>query len=322
MNLAILSVGNIANKMAETVSKMNDVCAYAVSSRSIEKAEYFAKKWHFKKFYGSYEEMLMDKNIDLVYICTPHNLHYKYAKMCLEYNKNVLVEKPFTTNANEALELIEIAQNKKLLLAEAIWTRYMPSRKILDDILSSNVIGDVNYLSANLGYPLTHINRLNVLDLAGGALLDLGVYTINFALMAIKDKIIDITTNAIISESGIDLSNSITLTFENNKMAILHSNMTTPTNRLGLVCGKNGYIEVQNINNCEEIRVYDINHNIVKKYPIPKQITGFEYQVRSCMNAIKNRKYECDEMNHSEILKVMKIMDEIRSKWNMKFPWE
>ena len=132
MKFSILAPGGIAHQMAQAVSGLKEVERYAVASRDLGRAEAFAGQWGFEKAYGSYEEMLQDPQVELVYVATPHSHHYQYAKMCLEHGKHVLVEKAFTVNAAQARELVKLAEEKGLLLAEAIWTRYMPSRKMID----------------------------------------------------------------------------------------------------------------------------------------------------------------------------------------------
>ena len=322
MKFSILAPGGIANCLAEAVSGIEGVERYAVASRSLERAEAFAEKWGFEKAYGSYEEMLKDPEVELVYVATPQSHHYQYTKMCLEHGKHVLVEKPFTVNAAQAEELINLSHEKGVLLAEAIWTRYMPSRKMIDEILASGVLGEVTSLSANLGYALSHVERLQSPELAGGALLDIGVYPINFSLMAFHGEVKNVMSTAVLSPAGVDWRNSVTLTFDDGKIAVLFSEMLSLTDRQGVIHGSKGYMEVQNINNCEEIRVFDLDRNLVKKYEVPKQINGYEYEVIACMKAIKEGKVECEEMPHSETLRVMKLMDEIRAQWGMKFPCE
>ena len=322
MKFSILAPGGIAHKLAAAVDKLEGVEAYAVASRDYRRAKDFADKWGYQKAYGSYEEMLKDPEVELVYVATPHSHHYQYAKMCLEYGKHVLVEKAFTVNAKQAEELIRISKEKNLLLAEAIWTRYMPSRKMIDELVDSGVIGKVTSLTANLGYTIDHVERMQNPELAGGALLDLGVYPINFALMTFHSEVKDITTTAVMSPKGVDWINSVTLTFEDGKMAVLHSNMLVTTDRQGVIFGSNGFIEVQNINNCEEIRVYNKEREMIGKYQVPEQINGYEYEVLSCMKAIREGKCECPEMPHEETLRVMKLMDEIREIWGMKYPCE
>ncbi len=342
MKFAILAPGKIAHSMAQAVAGIMDAnrsCVsktadgkqitedlqlerYAVASRNYDRAQEFAKQWGFEKAYGSYEEMLEDKAVELVYVASPHSHHYQHAKMCLEHGKNVLLEKAFTVNAGQAEELINLAVEKKLLLAEAIWTRYMPSRKMIDDIIASGVIGEPFSLTANLGYAMAQKERLRNPELAGGALLDVGVYPINFALMVFRGEIREISTTAVLSPKGIDLLNSVTLIFEDGKMAVLHSSMLSATDRSGIVYGDKGYIEIQNINNCEEIRVFDSEHQMISCHKVPEQINGYEYEVISCMKAINEGKVECEEMPHKETLRVMRLLDRIRGEWGMRYPCE
>lgn len=322
MKFAILAPGRIAHLMAQAVSGIPEIEKFAVASRDLERAREFAQKWEFEKAYGSYEEMVKDPEVELVYVASPHSHHYEHAKLCLEHGKNVLVEKAFTVNAKQAEELVALAREKNVLLAEAIWTRYMPSRKMISDLVASGVIGEVHSLTANLGYVLTHSRRMQEPELAGGALLDLGVYPINFALMVFGDEVIKVDANAVMSPKGVDWMNSITLTFADGKLAVLHSNMLSLTDREGVINGNKGYIEVQNINNCEEIRVYNLQRELTATYQVPEQINGYEYELLACIKAIKEGKVECEEMPHEETLRVMRMMDGIREKWGMKLASE
>ncbi len=322
MKFAILAAGSIAHSMAEAVSGIEEIEKYAVACRELGRAQAFADKWGFEKAYGSYEEMLEDPEVELVYVASPHSHHYAHAKMCLEHGKHVLVEKAFTVNARQAEELIALSEEKGLLLTEAIWTRYMPSRRMLDELTESGVIGRITSLTANLGYVLPHVERLQKPELAGGALLDLGVYPINFALMVFHQEVKEVVSTAVMSPLGIDWINSITLTFQDGSVAVLHSNMLAQTDRQGVINGDQGYIEVQNINNCEEIRVFDLQRKLIARYTVPKQINGYEYEVLSCIKAIREGKCQCPEMPHSETLRVMKLMDKIRADWHMTYPCE
>ena len=322
MKFSILGPGNIAKSLARAVQSVDGVVAYAVASRSYERAKTFADEWGYEKAYGSYEEMVKDPEVELVYIATPHSHHYQYAKMCLEHGKHVLLEKAFTVNARQAEELIHISEEINLLLAEAIWTRYMPSRKMINDVIASGVIGEVTSLTANLGYPLKYKERMRKPELAGGALLDLGVYPINFALMVFRGQIKDVTASAVMSPNRVDWMNGITLTFDDGKMAVLHTDMLALLDRQGVINGEKGYIEVQNINNCEEIRVFDESRKMIERYQVPEQVNGYEYEVEACRQAVENGKYECPQMPHTETLRIMKLMDQIREMWGMTFPCE
>lgn len=322
MKMAILGAGSIAKSMAATINKMEEVTNYAVASRNYKNAEDFAKEFKFTKAYGSYEEMLSDPEVDLVYIATPHSHHYQHVKLCLNHGKHVLCEKSFAVNAKQAEEMITLAEEKKLLLTEAIWTRYMPLRKTLDKVIDSGIIGKTSVLTANLGYVINHIPRLIEPYLAGGALLDVGVYTINFALMAFGNDIETITSTAVITDKGVDSQNSITLIYKDGRMAVLNSTILSQTDRQGIISGNKGFIIAENINNCERIKVYDLDRKEIASYEAPKQISGYEYEVRACIKAIHAGKLECEEMPHSETIKVMKIMDSLRKEWGVVYPCE
>jgi predicted dehydrogenase len=266
--------------------------------------------------------MLGDNNVDLVYICTPHSLHYEHMMMALKSGKHVLCEKSFTVNAAQAKEVLSYAKEHNLLAAEAIWTRYLPMRLVLDQILERRVIGEPHSLTANLCYPVKGVKRLMDPELAGGALLDLGVYPINFAMMVFGSEIESIASSCVKTDSGVDESNSITLTFKGDKIAVLHSSMLSTSDRRGAIFGSRGFIEFMNINNCEGINVYDRDYNLVETYKPFKYITGFEHQVEACRKAIEEGSLELKQMPHSEIIKVMEVMDTLRSQWQIKFPME
>lgn len=244
------------------------------------------------------------------------------AKLCIENKKNVLCEKPFTVNAEETKDLLALAKENNVLITEAIWTRYMPSRKLINDVIASGIIGQVHSIQANLGYPLKDVKRMISPELAGGALLDVGVYTVNFALMVFGNDIKDIFAKAVMSDKGVDLTDSITITWNDGKMAVLHASMMTPTDRCGFIYGEKGYICVTNINNPEAIKIYDVEHNLIKEVEIPKQVTGYEYEVLVCAKAIDKNELECEAMPHKETIFVMEILDKIRNQWNMKYPFE
>jgi len=320
MKLGILGAGGIASTMAKTVAGMKDVEAYAVAARDLERARVFAQKYEVKKAYGSYEEMLADDEVELVYIATPHSHHYLHAKMCLEAGKNVLCEKAFTVNAEQAQKLFDLAKEKKLLITEAIWTRYMPSRKMINDIIESGVIGEVTAVTANLSYTVSHVERIRKPELAGGALLDVGVYPINFASMVLGDKVKDVKATAIF-QNGVDILDSIAMVFEGDRMATLQCGAREISDRMGSIFGTKGYMQVQNINNPEKITVFDTEHKEVASYVVPEQISGYEYEVESCMKAIQEGKLECLEMPHAETIRIMKILDDIRKSWNYEIPW-
>jgi len=323
--MAILGAGGIAAIMAETIRPLEDVESYAIGSRDIGKAQAFADKYGFRKAYGSYEEMLEDPEIDLVYIAVPHSHHHMWTLASLNAGKHVLCEKAFAVNERQTREMIELSEKKGLLLAEAIWTRYMPSRQIITEIVERGDIGRPRTISANLGYRIDMNERMVRPELAGGCLLDLTVYTLNFASMVWGDDIRRIAASCVKTDTGVDGQDTVMIEYQDDRMASLFTTMYTLTNRMGLICGTEGFIEVQNINNPEQIRVYSPDRNgpeLRACIDVPEQITGYEYEVLACKKAIKEGRIECPEMPHSQTIQIMCQMDQIRKQFGIVYPGE
>lgn len=322
VNIGIMGAGNIASIMAETIKRMKGVKLYAVASREKIRAEVFAGKHGCKKAYGSYEELAKDSKIDLIYVATPHSEHFENAKLCLINGKPVLCEKAFTANAYQAEELFRIAQENGVFITEAMWTRYMPMLTTIREVVGSGVIGEPKTLTANLGYVIDKVERLQDLALAGGALLDVGVYTLNFALMIFGNNIDKIHSCCTYADTGVDQQNTITIQYMDGKCAVLNSSMVSLSDRKGIIYGTKGFAIVENINNFESIAVYDTSYKKVAEYKRPKQISGYEYEVEACIRAIRDHRMECVEMPHSETIRVMKMMDNLRKEWGIVYPFE
>ena len=322
MKIGILGAGRIAATLAETMNKMPEVECYGVASRNLEKAAAFAKEHGFQHAFGSYENMLADKEVELVYIATPHSHHYQHIKMCLDAGKHVLCEKSFTVNEKQAAEVFRIAEEKKLLLTEAIWTRYMPSRKIINNLLAEKVVGEVMKMTANLNYPLLDKERIVKPELAGGALLDVGIYPLNFAYMHFGDGVREIQSAAQMTSAGVDGENGMILLYEDGRMAVLNSGIHDKSDSQGVFYGSEGCMVVENINNPEAIKIYDKDRKLIREVKVPEQISGYEYEIIETISCIKEGRLECPSMPHAETLKMMRVMDELRTSWGMKYPKE
>lgn len=318
--IGIIGCGGIAKKMAATLNGMKEVECYAVASRNKEKADNFAQEWNFKKAYGSYEELADDPDVDLIYIATPHAMHYDNARMCIEKGKPVLCEKAFTANAHQAEALLSFAREKGVFITEAIWTRYMPLSRKIQELIKEGVIGTPYTLSANLSYPISDKERIIRPELAGGALLDIGVYTLNFAAMAFGSDIAQIHSVCQKTDTGVDAQENITLFYKDGKMATLQSSIYAKSDRLGIISGDKGHLIVENINCPESVRIIDANYHTIAVHHAPKHITGYEYQVYASIEAIENGWLESPYMPHAETLRIMKQMDDLRREWGVVYP--
>ncbi|MBE6822062.1 MAG: GNAT family N-acetyltransferase [Ruminococcaceae bacterium] len=322
INFSILCAGNIAETMAKTVSQMEEVTCYAIAARDLERARKLADKYGFQKAYGSYEELAKDENAGLIYIASPHSHHFEHAKLCLENGKNVLCEKAFTANARQAEELFRVAEEKKLFITEAVWTRFQPFVPKIREILESGVIGTPLTMTATFAQDLTHVQRLVSPELAGGVLLDLGIYNLTFASLFFGNDIKDITSTAIKSDRGVDAQDSITLTYRDGKMAILHCSFLSKEKNQGIIYGQKGRIEVEPFWHPQEIKVFLNDQTEPIVYRVPFDFTGYEYEVRAAVKAINRGASECPEMPHQETLRIMKIMDDLRADWGVRYPFE
>lgn len=320
--VGIIGAGWIAEKMAEALAPLEDYCVYAIASRSIGKATEFAGRWNIPKAYGSYEDMVKDNDVDLVYIATPHSHHFPHAMLALNAGKPVLVEKAFTANAAEAEELIETARSKGLFITEAIWTRYMPLSHKVKEIMESGIIGKPRVITATLCYMMEFKERILRPDLCGGALLDLGVYALNFARMYFGTDIVRTVSNCHMGPTGIDLQECISLSYADGKMANLQAGTLCLNDRQGIINGTEGYIRVDNINCPEVVEVYR-NYELVERYVKPEDmVNGYEYQVIEARRCIEAGLAESPMMPHQETLDIMKQMDGLRKEWGVVYPMD
>lgn len=326
MKMGIIGAGGIARVMADTIRQMDDAECTAIAARDAERAKLFAEEYGFLRSYGSYDELLSDPDVELVYIALPHSHHYEWTLKSLNAGKHVLCEKAFAVNESQAREMISLAREKNLLLAEAIWTRYMPSRDIIREVIDSGIIGEVMTVSANLGYRIDTKERILMPELAGGALLDLTVYPLNFASMILGDKITSIDASCVMSETGVDGQDSVALHYADGRYAVMFTTIYSLTDRRGMIYGRDGFIEVLNINNPESIRVWSNDRatgpKVIREFNVPDQISGYEYEVRACSRAIAEGAVECPEMPHAQTIEMMRQMDEIRRQFGIVYPCE
>ena len=322
LKIGILGCGSMAGTMANTLRLSPSLIPYACASRSEEKASDFAEKHGFEKAYGSYEALLQDNAVDLVYIATPHSRHVEDISLCVKFGKPVLCEKAFTLNEAQAVQALEAGEKAGVLVAEAIWVRYQPMAKLLREFATSGKIGKITGVTANLGYAVSHRDRVSNPELGGGSLLDVGVYCLNFISLILGNRVTAIQADAELSEGGIDLQCHATLTYENGAIAHLYSSIVNPTDRMGAIYGTEGYALVGNVNNYEYLEIYGPDHVLRERIDRPEQLTGYEYQFESCESALKQGLTECAEMSHREILEIMRLMDRIRKAANIRYPCE
>ncbi len=322
LRVGIIGAGWIAEKAAITLNGLTECKAYAIGSRSAEKAQAFADKWNIPKAYGSYTELIADPDVDIIYVATPHSHHFDVTKEALTAGKPCLVEKAFMANHRQAKEIVDLARERKVFLAEAIWTRYQPARKMVLDLIESGRIGTPRLVTATLGYSMGEKPRIMRPDLCGGALLDLGVYALNFLRMFFTSPITSIDGQCVKSKTGMDLTNAITLVLEDGLLANLQSSAACVGDNIGVIAGTDGNLIIDNINNPQKITVNTHDREFVEDIRVPRQITGYEYQFLACRQALIDGLLEPREMPLVETLYIMQLMDGLREKWDVKYPMD
>ena len=322
MKWGIISTGTIAHNFAKTVAAMGgETEVYAVASRSKESAQAFADQYGIKKAYASYEELVNDDNVDIVYVATPHSLHYENMILCLEHGKNILCEKSFTVTAEQARKIYNLAKEKNLFVMEGFWTKYLPIYREVEKLIGNGVIGDINMVTAQYGYCTARTNRKFDPALAGGTLLDIGVYAIGFAAMILGYQPKSIQSLVKLNDVGTDEYSTILMQYENGAIAQLTTAIKTTIPVLGCVYGSKGYLNIPEFKNPKQFQVV---LNDGTSYTIEKEveINGFEYEIREAEKCLlENRQYS-QILTPDQSVSVMNIMDQVRAIWNMKFPFE
>lgn len=320
LNWGILGTGWIAHEMGQALNHVNGEI-YAVCDVTKEAAQKYADEFHVKKAYGSASEMIRDENVDIVYIATPHNLHYQFLKEALTAGKHVFCEKAITVNSQQLEEVVEIAKEKNLVICDGMTLFHMPLFKKLKEIVDSGVIGEVKMVQVNFGsckeYDVK--NRFFAKELAGGALLDIGVYATSFARYFMTSKANTILTTANYFETGVDETSGIILRNPEGQMAVMALTMRAKQPKRGVVAGEKGYIEVNNYPRGDEATITFTDDGHVEKIKLGESARALDYEVLDMQDYVYNHK---GQDNLEYIRDVMSILTEIRKQWGMIYPFE
>lgn len=321
IKFGIMGTGSIAQTMAGAIMHTAKTELYAVGSRNLKSAEKFADTYNISHAYASYEELCCDNDVDIIYIATPHGRHYEDVMTAFTHNKHVLCEKAFTLNSLQAKTLVNYAREHKLFLCEAMWTRFLPTSKKAAQWLSEGRIGEVRYSSAELGFiavqDFTH--RLFDLKLGGGALLDVGVYSLAFTSFAYNaEKPRFITADSRFFLNGADSLTTVLLGYKTGNAAASCS-LDTNINCHGIIYGTKGRIEFYDNFMAPRKVVLHIKDE-TEEFAQQFDYSGHEFQIQACANAVATGRLECDEMPLDETVMIMQIIDEIKSLTGLRYP--
>ena len=319
LNWAILGPGLIATEFAQALLNVHGEI-YAVGSRTLEKAEAFAKKYQVQKAYGSYDELLADSNVDVVYISTPHCNHYEYIMKSLHQNKHVLCEKAITVSSSELKEITELAATKNLVVSEAMTIYHMPLYEKLKKVVQTGKLGTLKMVNVSFGsckeYDVT--NRFFSPDLAGGALLDIGTYALSFARFFLSAQPHEVLTTVKKFETGVDEQSGIILKNDADEMAVVTLTMRAKMPKRGVVAGDLGFITVDNFPRATRAMITYLD-GTTEVVEAGVEAKALEYEILDMENYILNNGGD-DVLQLS--VDVMDIMTDVRNQWGIKYPFE
>lgn len=319
-NWAILGTGNIAKEMAIALNEVNGE-VYGAYNRNIDKARKFAEEFNVKNIYENCDEMLKDKNIDIIYISTPHNCHYEYLLKAVSNGKHVLCEKAITVNSKQLEEILELAKKKNVIVQEAMTIYHMPLYKKLREVVNSGALGKIKMIQANFGsckeYDVT--NRFFSKELAGGALLDIGVYATSFARYFMESKPEVISTTVKYFETGVDEESATILRNKEDEMVVMGLTMRAKQPKRGIVSGELGYIEVNNYPRADKATITYTKDGKTEEIFAGNTSKALNYEVEDMQKYIENLKGQEEIKLTSD---VTHILSEIREKWGFVYPFE
>jgi predicted dehydrogenase len=320
-NWGILGTGSIAHQMASAIPFVPNSALYAIASRDISTANTFASAFHIQQSYGSYEALVRDPAVDIVYVATPHNLHCENTLMALEHGKHVLCEKPFAVNGKEVRKMIAKAREKNLFLMEALWSRFLPNIIKARELVDSGLIGNVKLLKADFGLnrPFDPDNRLFNKQLIGGSLLDLGIYPLFLALL-ILGKPDRIKAMAGMGATAVDYNCSFTLGYKDDALAVLHSSLVAQTETVATIYGEKGTI-VFDKNWYTPVHMHANLHDGQKiKTALTFEGNGYNYEATEVIECLKQRKTQSAIMSWEDSTLLIDTLDEIRKQIGLVYP--
>lgn len=318
-NWAVLGTGVIANETATAMAK-NGRRLYAVGNRTHEKAVAFAEKYGIEKVYDDFNDMFTDPDIDIIYITTPHNTHIDFMKKAIENKKHILVEKSITLNSNELSEAVKLAKKNGVVIGEAMTIYHTPIFKELKKILDSGELGRINLITANFGSfkPYDMSNRFFNRNLAGGAMLDIGVYALSFVRYFFDSSPNNTLSQVKYAPTGVDEQSGLLLMNDEGQMASVMLSLHSKQPKRAVVSCERGYIEIMEYPRAWEAKITDAESGESRLVKAGKNEDALWYEIEDMEKSVSGE--DCMHLDYTE--DVMCLMTSFRQEWNMKYPEE
>jgi dihydrodiol dehydrogenase / D-xylose 1-dehydrogenase (NADP) len=323
IRFGIIGTGKIARKMANTLRWSVDAELIAIASRDKQKAKDFAAEFSINNSYGSYEDLAKDPNVDVVYIATPHTFHFENTILCLEQGKHVLVEKPIAVNGTQARQMFSFAEKKGLFLMEAMWTKFLPGLEYAMDLIKKGNIGNVVRLSAEVGFKrdARTTPRQFLPELAGGALLDIGIYCLTIAAMVFGHEPEKMVSSCIKNIYGTDQQDTVVLQYSGDRQAVLSFAFSAQFRNTAEIYGTQGIISLPRFATGQKVILHQTDEPIIE-IPFVNRTGGFEYEVSHIAKCISEGKTQSNIHTKAHTLAILDQMDSLRKEWGLCYPSE
>ena len=317
----IIGLGRIARAFAEGLKHTPNATLHCVASRNQKRASAFAEEWDVPHFEDSYESLVKRPEIDAIYVATPHSEHKENSILAMTNGKAVLCEKPLAVNSSEVSAMIQCAREKNVLLMEGMWSRFPPLMRKVRELLKSGAIGEIKSLHADFGFrPASRDPQSRLFNpaLAGGSMLDIGIYPISLSYMIFGEPE-SIATQCVLAETGVDEQASFSFKYPNGAMSVLHSSLCGETGQEAFITGSEGSIRIHK--QCwKPQKLTLMQSGECQEISMPFVGNGFNYEAEEFSQLVLEGSKECSIMPLEESLKIMKILDHIRAKWGMEYP--
>ena len=322
INWGIVGLGSIAHQFSTALKIVDDACIYGMASLSKNKRELFTKEFSPEKMYSTYEELILDEAIDVVYVAVPHNFHFEIVHQAISHGKSVLCEKPICVNASQLRELMTLAKIKDVFLMEGMWTRFLPGIESIMGRIQNGDIGEVQCMKANFGFASVFDEKSRFYDpnLAGGALLDVGIYPISLSYMVHNTLPKKMISHAYLGKTGIDEISSYVFEYEKSK-SFLSSSINMDLDCSASIIGETHSIHFPQFWRMQGYTIVDRDGNS-EEFEFPHECNGFEYEIRHTHECLKEGLKESPKWSLATSLNIAEQMDSMREFWGMKYPFE
>ena len=323
VRFGIISIGTISQKFACAVKMLSDATLSAVYSRSLEKASEFSRKFDVPQYFNDLEAFL-HSDVDIVYVASPHSHHFSFARQCLLHGKGVICEKAFTANAEQARELAALAQRNHLFLLEGMWSRFRPYRHKIEKWITDGRIGEIRRIHCTFSFDNSRYpreGRMHNPALAGGALLDLGIYGLSFICSFLGTKPEKITSDAFLGETGVDENCCAVLRYPSGAMGILNTSMMVFAPSHASLYGTLGRIEIPHFESARTATLYFGRDEVAEEANCPYE-NGFQFEIKAAMESFRAGETESKQMPLQETIEILECCDQMRAQWGLRYPFE